>query len=96
MAHPHKDVIVISLRIASRKVHMILINNGSLVDILFYSTHNRIDLVGVRFKPTNLALYDFTGDSVHFEGVLNLLVELGTHFCQYVAPRVLLEYLKHN
>ncbi|KAL5540020.1 hypothetical protein UlMin_043975 [Ulmus minor] len=77
--HPHKDAIVVSLRIASRKVYKILIDNGSSADILFHSTLNRMNLVGAKFEPIKSALYGFTGDSVSSEGVLNLPTELGTH-----------------
>ncbi|KAL5576413.1 hypothetical protein UlMin_018112 [Ulmus minor] len=82
--HPHKDAIVIALRIASRKVYKILIDNGSSADILFRSTLNRMDLVGAKFNPIKSALYGFTGDSIHSKGVLNLPVELGTHPCQHI------------
>ncbi|KAL5551413.1 hypothetical protein UlMin_001589 [Ulmus minor] len=82
--HPHKDAIVVALRIASRKVYKILIDNGSSADILFRSTLNRMDLVGAKFDPIKSALYGFTGDSIHSEGVLNLPVELGTHPCQHI------------
>ncbi|KAL5569084.1 hypothetical protein UlMin_025659 [Ulmus minor] len=67
--HPHKDAIVVALRIASRKVYKILIDNGSSADILFRSTLNRMDLVGAKFEPIKSALYGFTGDSIHSEGV---------------------------
>ncbi|KAL5551378.1 hypothetical protein UlMin_001554 [Ulmus minor] len=79
--HPHKDAIVVSLRIADRKVYKILIDNGSSADILFRSTLNRMNLVGAKFEPIKSALYGFTGDSVSSEGVLNLPMELGTHPC---------------
>ncbi|KAL5553184.1 hypothetical protein UlMin_040585 [Ulmus minor] len=82
--HPHKDAIVVALRIASRKVYKILIDNGSSANILFRSTLNRMDLVGAKFDPIKSALYGFTGDSIHSEGVLNLPVELGTHPCQHI------------
>ncbi|KAL5555515.1 hypothetical protein UlMin_037751 [Ulmus minor] len=82
--HPHKDAIVVALRIASRKVYKILTDNGSSADILFRSTLNRMDLVGAKFDPIKSTLYGFTGDSIHSEGVLNLLVELGTHPCQHI------------
>ncbi|KAL5577017.1 hypothetical protein UlMin_018716 [Ulmus minor] len=82
--HPHKDAIVVALRIASPKVYKILIDNGSSADILFRSTLNRMDLVGAKFDPIKSALYGFTGDSVHSEGVLNLPIELGTHPCQHI------------
>ncbi|KAL5551786.1 hypothetical protein UlMin_001962 [Ulmus minor] len=82
--HPHKDAIVVSLRIASRQVYKILIDNGSSADILFRSTLNRMNLVGAKFEPIKSALYGFTRDSVSSEGVLNLPIELGTHPCQHI------------
>ncbi|KAL5583615.1 hypothetical protein UlMin_016057 [Ulmus minor] len=82
--HPHKDVIVVGLRIASQKVYKILIDNGSFADILFCSTLNRMNLVGAKFEPVKSALYGFTGDSIHSEGVPNLPVELGTPPCQHI------------
>ncbi|KAL5583362.1 hypothetical protein UlMin_015804 [Ulmus minor] len=82
--HLHKDAIVVSLRIASRKVYKILIDNRSSADILFRSTLNRMNLVGAKFEPIKSALYGFTGDSVSSEGVLNLPIELGTHPCQHI------------
>ena len=65
-------------------MYKILIDNGSLADILFRSTLNRMDLVGAKFETRKSALYGFTGDSIHSEGVLNLLVKLGTHPCQHI------------
>lgn len=82
--HPHKDVIVVTLRIASRKVYKILIDNGSSADILFHSTFNRMNLVGAKFEPIKSELYGFTGNSVPSDGILNLPVELGTHPCQHI------------
>ncbi|KAL5555626.1 hypothetical protein UlMin_037862 [Ulmus minor] len=55
--HPHKDAIFVSLRIASRKVYKILIDNESSANILFCSTLNRMNLVGANFEPIKLALY---------------------------------------
>ncbi|KAL5569173.1 hypothetical protein UlMin_025748 [Ulmus minor] len=43
-----------------------------------------MDLVGAKFDPIKSALYGFTGDSIHSEGVLNLPVELETHPCQHI------------
>ncbi|KAL5560216.1 hypothetical protein UlMin_036427 [Ulmus minor] len=81
---PHKDAIVVSLRIASRKVYKILIDNGSSTDILFRSTLNRMNLMGAKFEPIKSALYGFTRDSVSSVGVLNIPIELGTHPCQHI------------
>ncbi|KAL5579880.1 hypothetical protein UlMin_012322 [Ulmus minor] len=96
--YPHKDAIVVALRIASQKVYKILIDNGSSADILFRSTLNRMDLVEAKFEPIKSALYGFTGDSIHSEGVLNLPVKLGTHPCQHIqsVEFVVVDCLHHT
>ncbi|KAL5560380.1 hypothetical protein UlMin_036591 [Ulmus minor] len=82
--HPHTDAIVVTLRIAGRKVFRILVDNGSSADILFKSTFNRMNLVGVKIEPTASSLSGFTGDSISSEGILNLPVELGSSPCQHI------------
>ncbi|KAL5577285.1 hypothetical protein UlMin_018984 [Ulmus minor] len=82
--HPHTDAIVVTLRIAGRKVFWILVDNGSSADILFKSTFNRMNLVGVKIEPTASSLSGFTGDSISSEGILNLPVELGSSPCQHI------------
>ena len=34
--HPHDDALVVSIRVGDYKVHRVLVNNGSLADILYY------------------------------------------------------------
>ncbi|KAL5538453.1 hypothetical protein UlMin_044111 [Ulmus minor] len=82
--HPHTDAIVVTLRIAGQKVFRILVDNGSSADILFKSTFNRMNLVGVKIEPTASSLSGFTGDSISSEGILNLPVELGSRPCQHI------------
>ncbi|KAL5538665.1 hypothetical protein UlMin_044967 [Ulmus minor] len=82
--HPHTDAIVVTLRIAGRKVFRILVDNGSSADILFKSTFNRMNLVGVKIEPTTSSLSGFTGDSISSEGILTLPVELGSSPCQHI------------
>ncbi|KAL5538565.1 hypothetical protein UlMin_045432 [Ulmus minor] len=82
--HPYTDAIVVTLRIAGRKVFRILVDNGSSADILFKSTFNRMNLVGVKIEPTASSLSGFTGDSISSEGILNLPVELGSSPCQHI------------
>ncbi|KAL5575437.1 hypothetical protein UlMin_017136 [Ulmus minor] len=74
--HPHTDAIVVTLRIAGRKVFQILVDNRSSVDILFKSTFNKINLVGVKVEPTTSSLSGFTGDNISSDGILNLPAEL--------------------
>ncbi|KAL5538572.1 hypothetical protein UlMin_046079 [Ulmus minor] len=82
--HPHTDAIVVTLRTAGRKVFRILVDNGSSADILFKSTFNRMNLVGVKIDPTASSLSGFTGDSISSEGILNLPIELGSSPCQHI------------
>lgn len=81
---PHKDAIVIPLRIAGRKVYKILIDNWSSADILFRSTLNKMNLIRANFEPVKSYLYCFTRNNVSFKGVLNLSIELRTHHCQHI------------
>ncbi|KAL5581043.1 hypothetical protein UlMin_013485 [Ulmus minor] len=73
-----------NLRIPGRKVFRILVDNGSSADILFKSTFNRMNLVGVKVEPTSSSLSGFTGDNISSEGILNLPVELGSSPCQHI------------
>ncbi|KAL5559167.1 hypothetical protein UlMin_035378 [Ulmus minor] len=82
--HPHTDAIVVTLRIAGRKVFRILVDNGSSAGILFKSTFNRMNLVRVKIEPTTSSLSGFTGDSISSEGILNLPVELKSSPCQHI------------
>ena len=36
--HPHDDALVVSLRVGDYNIHRVLVNNGSLADILYYLT----------------------------------------------------------
>ncbi|KAL5559100.1 hypothetical protein UlMin_035311 [Ulmus minor] len=82
--HPYTDAIVVILRTAGRKVFRILVDNGSSADILFKSTFNRMNSVGVKIEPTASSLSGFTGDSISSEGILNLPVEIGSSPCQHI------------
>ena len=35
--HPHDDAFVVSLRVGDYNMHRVLVDNGSLADILYYS-----------------------------------------------------------
>jgi hypothetical protein len=37
ISFPHSDALVVALMIASYSVHQILVDNGSLVDIMYWS-----------------------------------------------------------
>ena len=84
LIHPHKDAVVVSLKIAGQKVHRVLINNGSSVNVLFISTLDHLNLVGHTVTIVHTPLYGFSKKSVHTEGELNLLVKLRDAPCQHI------------
>ena len=84
LIYPHKDAIVVNLKIASQKVHRILIDNGSSVDILLSATLDWMNLISHTFTPIYMPLYGFSRESDHTEGELDLPVELGDTPCQHV------------
>ena len=61
---PHDDPMVISVHIANCRVHRVLIDIGSSVDILFKGAHEQLDLKNSCFNSCTSQLYGFTGDSV--------------------------------
>ena len=75
--HPYKDAIVVSLKIAGQKVHRVLIDNRSLVDNLFSSILDQMNLVSHTFTLVRTPLYGFLGESVYIDGKLDLPIELG-------------------
>ena len=44
--HPHKDALVVSLKITNNLVHRILIDNGSSTDVIFKSALDKMNLEG--------------------------------------------------
>ena len=36
--HPHDDALVVSIRVGDYNMHRVLVDNGSLADILYYPT----------------------------------------------------------
>ncbi|XP_011069645.1 uncharacterized protein LOC105155468 [Sesamum indicum] len=56
---------------------MVLIDNGSSVDIIFSDVLRKMDLGGVRLKPVRTPLVGFGGNEVIPEGVIELPMSLG-------------------
>ena len=73
----HCDALVVTLPVANKCLHRILIDNRSLVDILFLSTFARMRLEISRVKPYTTPLYGFAGGSVVPEGVIEFTVSFG-------------------
>ena len=77
--HPHYDTLVIEAMIANNNVHMMLVDNGSSVDILYYQAFQRMGLKVSNLKHSPNPIYSFTGDSVIPLGVISLPMTLGEY-----------------
>ena len=69
---PHdNDPVVISVVTAGRKVHRVLVDQGSSVDVMFWSTFNKLRLSPDLLRPYTRCLYGFA-DNQEVRGYLEL------------------------
>ena len=81
---PHdNDPVVISVVTAGRKVHRVLVDQGSSADVVFWSTFNKLQLSLDQLRSYTGCLYGFAGDQVEVRGYL----ELRTTFTDETASR---------
>ncbi|XP_068504361.1 uncharacterized protein [Phaseolus vulgaris] len=81
---PHdNDPVVISVVTTGRKVHRVLVDQGSSVDVMFWMTFNKLQLSPDMLRPYDGCLYGFTVDQVELRGYL----ELRTTFIDGTASR---------
>ena len=77
--HPHDDAIVITLLIADYTTRRVLIDNGSLVDILYYPAFQQMRLGRYQFRLVNTPLVGFGGMNVQLVGTIILPVMVGAY-----------------
>jgi len=77
------DPVVISAVTAGRKVHRVLVDQGSSTDVMFWTTFNKLQLSPDMLRPYGGCLYGFTGDQVEVRGYL----ELRTTFTNGIVSR---------
>jgi len=70
---PHdNDPMVISVVTTRRKVHRVLVDQGSSADVMFWSTFNKLQLSPDLLRPYTGCLYGFVADQVKVRGYLEL------------------------
>ena len=77
MHHPYEDALVITTKIANNLIHQVLIDNGSAVNILYWSAYQKIELKQANLRQTTSPLYGFIGENVIPEETIELVVTLG-------------------
>jgi len=75
--------VVISIVTAGRKVHRVLVDQGSSADVMFWSTFNKLQLSPDLLRPYTGYLYGFADNPVEVRGYL----ELRTTFTDGAASR---------
>ncbi|GFY88915.1 hypothetical protein Acr_06g0008550 [Actinidia rufa] len=75
---PHNDALVVSAVIANFNVQRILIDNGSLADILFISAFKRMKIGLDKLHPFHTPLIRFGRNTTHPLEWINLPITLGT------------------
>ena len=70
---PHdNDPVVISIVTTGRKVHRVLVDQGSFVDVMFWSTFNKLQLSPDLLRPYTGCLYGFADNPVEVRGYLKM------------------------
>jgi len=60
---PHdNDPVVILIVTTGRRVHRVLVDQGSSADVMFWSTFNKLQLSPDQLRPFTGYLYGFAGD----------------------------------
>ena len=80
--NPNNDSVIISMTIAKHLVKRILVDSGSLIDVLGYDVFVQMNLSHESLRYVTTPLMGFTGDSVRVEGEITLPVTAGMSPCQ--------------
>ena len=80
--HPHDDPLVIKAIVANKTIHRVLVDNGSLADIIFALAFDKMGIGREKLKPVNACLRGFSGERVLPLGSVQLVLTLGDPPCQ--------------
>ena len=76
---PHDDPLVIMLVIEGFNTRRILVDNGSLANIIYLPAFQQLKLDPGRLRPFDSPLISFRGDKVYPEGIVTLTVIVRTY-----------------
>ena len=77
--HPHDDALVVSVRVKDYNVHRMLVDNGSLTDILYYLAFQKMGIDRAQLILTNAPLVGFRGTRVLLLGAITLSVTVSNY-----------------
>ena len=76
---PHDNPLVIMLRVEKFNIHRVLIDKGSLADIIYLPAFQQMKLDKRRIRPFTSPLVSFSGDRIVLKGIVTLTVIAGTY-----------------
>ena len=80
--HPHDNPLVIRAVVANKKIHRVLVDDGSSVDIIFTSAFDKMGIGREKLEPVSTHLRGFSGEKVLPLGSIQLVLTLGDPPCQ--------------
>jgi hypothetical protein len=74
---PHDDAIILSLKINTHRVKMVLVDTGSSADILYLDAFKKMGYCVENLKKVQTPLVGFTDDTLYSKGVIEMRVKFG-------------------
>lgn len=75
---PHSDTLVVTFIIANHNVHRILVDTGSLADLLYWPAFEKLKIDRDRIAPVGFPLMGFAGEQMHLVGSIELPLTPGS------------------
>ena len=72
-------MLIVNIRVGDYNMHQVLVNNGSLANILYYPAFQQIGIERERLILTNASLVSFGGTRVFPLGAVTLSVMVGDY-----------------
>ena len=79
---PHDNLLIIMLGIEGFATRKVLVDNGSLADIMYMKAYQQLRLDPKRLRSFNSPLVSFSEDKIYTKGIITLSVTAGTHPAQ--------------
>ena len=78
-SQPNDDPLVIMIMIEGFNTRRVLVDNGSLADIIYLSAFQQLQLDPKRLRPFESPPVSFSGDKVYPRGIVTLTVTIGSY-----------------
>ena len=77
--HPHDDTFIVCIWVGDYNTHWVLVDNGSLADILYYPVFQQMRINKERLVLTNAPLVGFGGTRVFPLGAITFCIKVGNY-----------------